>query len=351
MTKFVEEYQITDRNGNPVGPKQRFEAETIEELKDKLKAAHQNAAAGFYEERKRRKLGDLIEPDPSEPVYAFEEKELTADELVQIDELMKDVTTRPQAMKLLIEAQLGAPIEKVRENLREIEYTRRSKQNEVQVDLFLVAHPDYIPSDSNQGNIEKYLLKHELAVTKKNLDLAYDDLKADGLLTLQAPKPVETVPATAAASAEAVATVSASSVSAAIVAETVPAVPAPVVPAYRQRRAITPAEMARMTADEYKVWLDSGDDEPVAPLSQPAIPAPMTAAAPISAQPSEVRPRVSSSGLSSRDSSVSPESVSAPKTKGITAQEVNAMTADEYAKRLRDPEFRAAVDELFKKSA
>jgi hypothetical protein len=272
---------------------------------------------------------------------------------------------------------------------------KRAQENAYQVDLFLKAHPEYIPTEKNSELIQKYLLKHELGVTKKNLEAAFEELKADGLLTLRVPEPAkEETPQVSSASdstEEKKEKAAEAGAEAAPVEPVVENTPAPPVPVYVPG-ALLPKDIFAMTASEYETWFRSGgkvlpasleetiksrpvdpnlryltaeeigkisQDEydvwyrsngKVAPASLATIPAETTVAAPISEQPSEVRTsKLSSSGLSAEHSSVKNRAPSAPKTKGITIQEINAMDSREYERRLADPEFRAAVEELFKK--
>src|SRR5271166_2631312 len=106
--KFVIQTQLKDpQTGDPVGPLQYFEADTLEELLEKKDAAHANAAVKLYETRKAVKLGILIEPDKDEPIPTYEEHLLTADERVRIDRMLKDPATQSEAINLLLEAKLG----------------------------------------------------------------------------------------------------------------------------------------------------------------------------------------------------------------------------------------------------
>ena len=144
----------------------------------------------------------------------------------------------------------------------------------------------------------KYLDKHNLPYTKKNLEIAFEDLMQDNLLTVRAPKAEVPKPASG-----------------------------------------DPAPSAAAPAGS----------ETIPPTStQPqAIPGPVT----------EVRPKQSSSGLGRENSTAAPAS-GAPKAVGITVREINSMTSDQYAKALREgiparnitaAEFAKAIQDLYKK--
>ena len=290
MAKYREEYQITNPTGEPVGPPQIFEADTKDELIAKLKAAHQNAAAKFYETKRQVKLGLLMEPDAERPVQEFTERPLSADERVRLSEDIKNPATFDSAMTRFLESKFGAPISVVRENLQEVEQNKYIRFVREQIDLFKDDFPDYIESESNRQSLVTYLQKKGWPITRKNLGIAYTDLLEEGdiLIVRQAGADRSTV------ESDAVATV---------------------------------------------------ENQP-APSAESEITVPATENAPIS-ENSVVRPAVSSSGIRRSDSSVgsTPASVT---PKGITIQEVNAMSSAQYAARLSaDPEFAKQVEALY----
>lgn len=294
--KWTREYQPKDENGLPVGPPQKFEADTQQELIDKLAAAHENASVSLYKAKKANKLGTMLEPDKDEPMQTFEERPLTAEERIKVNKLLNDTNTQADAMKILLEAQFGAPVESVRQVLREAEIAKRVERIRESISDFRKAHPEYVESESNRDTMTKYLDKHNMPYTKKNLEIAFEDLMQDNLLTVRAPQ-----------------------------AAVLPSAP------------VTPVAAA--------------------PAVEPTIPAQPTQDPAIPVTPTEVRPKQSSSGLGRGDSSAPPSSA-APKTVGITVREINAMTSDQYAKALREgiparnissADFNAAIKELYKR--
>lgn len=287
--KWVREYQPKDDSGNPIGPLQRFEADTQQELIDKLAAAHENASSKLYQTRRAVKLGAMLEPDPEEPINTFEPRQLTADERVKLTKDLSDPAKAAEAHRILLEAELGAPIETVREGLRDREIQKRVEAIRGAIAQFKRDTPEYVESETNSENMKKYMEKNNLRYTAKNLKIAFEDLSNDGLIVVQAPK--------------------------AAVIEPVAAV----------TPAVTPA-----------------------PATPEVIPPVATTAPAIPATPTEVRPKQSSSGLGRDNSSAAP-GVEAPKTLGITIRDINKMSATEYNEKLRDPEFRKAVEKLYEK--
>jgi hypothetical protein len=287
---WVEEYQFKDpETGSPIGPPQRFEAPTQKELIKKLIAAHENASVALYKTRKAVKLGTMLEPDPDEPLQTFEPKTLSADERIKVTKMLGDPSTVVEGYRLLSEATYGASPEVVRESLQDREVQKRVGNIQNAIAQFKSETPEYVESQGNADTLKKYMEKKNLRYTAKNLKIAFEDLVNDGLLVVRAPK-----------------------------AE-VPAPPAPV----------TPAAVAPPVSQEIP--------------GTPTIPAPV-----IPSEPTEVRPKQSSSGLGRDNSSAVPGAVPA-KAVGITVRDINRMTAAQYQEALKDPEFKKQVDALYAK--
>lgn len=294
--KFVASKQFIDPDsGLPVGPVQYFEADSLEELLEKKDAAHENASVALYKTRQQVKLGTMLEPDQDEPLLTFEPRQLSADERVQLTKEFSDPAKAAEAHRKFLEAEFGAPIEKVRENLRQVELNKRVDVLRTAIAQFVAETPTYVECQQNSDNMKKYMEKHKLRYTPKNLKIAFEDLSSSGLLIVQAPKAAITEP----------------------VAQ--PAAVAPVTPA--------------------------------------AIPPAVTTAPEIPVTPTEVRPKQSSSGLGRDNTSATPNAA-APKTPGITIREINSMSSVAYSKALTNgiPErgisakdFQKAIEELYKK--
>jgi len=286
--KWIRSYQPKDENGYPIGPPQKFEADTREELIDKLAAAHENASAALYKTRQQVKLGTMLEPDPEEPILTFEPRQLSADERVKLTKDLSDPAKAADAHRTLLEAELGAPIETVRASLREGEIAKRVTSIQQAITQFKSETPDYVECELNSGNMKKYMEKNKLRYTPKNLKIAFEDLKNSSLLTLRAPQ-----------------------------AEVPPSAPVPPVAA--------------------------------APVPPAVIPPAATTPPEIPAQVTEVRPKNSSSGLGRENTSAAPAGGTPPQTSGISIRDINKMSAAEYNEKLRDPEFCKAVEKLYEK--
>jgi hypothetical protein len=307
--KFRKEYQPKDPStGEPIGPPQVFEADTREELVDKIAAAHENASVRLYEIKKAAAVGAVLDYEPEQPLRQIQSRALTADERIKIAELRKNPATADQATKIEMEALLGTSIEDVQKMFNKIEIDKRTAFYEAETAAWLKKHPEFVNSESNRETMWKWLVKRNVPPTTKNLEYAYEALTADGLLVVQA-KRTETPAATPppAATTAPVETPAA----AAATTETVPPAAATV------------------------------------PPSDPAIPAQTTQASEITETPEQVRARTSSSGLGRSNASVPSGAPAAPKVKEITFAFINSMDSVTYAKWVAEPANKAAVEKLY----
>lgn len=300
---FVREYQPKDEFGNPVGRVQRFEASTLEELADQLAAAHESASLDVYKHRRAVELGTLFEPEPEDPIQSFEEQVLSADDRMAIANAMNDPSSSPDALKKLLKS-FGIPVDAIRKMLNDNEVQRRVRRGQEETQLFLEAHPEYVQTNANRDSILKWLGKRKLGITRKNLEIAYEDLSGKQLLVVQAPLKKEP-PATAPVAAEAPAPPPAIPVAATTASDPVPG---------------SPAQIGAATAQ------------------------PTATAAPTSPKPQAT----GASGLGRDSASVSP-TPAPPKAKGISAQDIHRMSASEYAYALQNGFYESSLDAKGKK--
>lgn len=204
--------------------------------------------------------------------------------------MLSDPAQAAEGQRLLLEAQLGAPLTVIRQKLQEVEITKRQENARIQGAKFLKDNPDYVDCDANNDLMMKYLQKRKLAYTAKNLGIAFSDLKNGNYLVIQPPKADKIVTPVA--------------------QPAIPIVPTP-----------APGDSGQQPNADTQV--PSGGQQPL-------------------------QPKQSSSGLRRENSSAAP-GLEAPKTAGITIRDINKMTAKEYQEALRDPEFRKQVDALYAK--
>lgn len=172
--KKVYEYQPTDREGKPLGRLYRLEYTDDADLIKQLSEAKQEGDRFIHEVKtgKRQVQGEAAIAKPSyQPVEATED----ADKI------------RREALRKDVEAELGAPLDSVRDTLK-----RASDFDE-----YLIANQWAVNAESNgyyvcsenANAIAKYLRENKLRVSEKNLDLALEELR-DTLVTKPAEIPV-----------------------------------------------------------------------------------------------------------------------------------------------------------------
>jgi hypothetical protein len=307
VAKYTKSYQPKDpETGQPFGPPQVFEGETLEELTDKLAAAHENASVRLYEIKKAGGVAAVLDYDPEQPLRQLKSRPLTADEKIKIAALRKDPSTAEDALRIEMEALLGTSVEEVQKMFNQIEIDRRTAFYETEASTWLSGHPEFVSSEANRSEMWKWVSKKGIPPTRKNLEAAFKALVAEDKLVLRA----ATAPALPA------------------VAEVIP--PAVTV-APTDPPAVASVDPATVTV----------------PPTDPAIPAQATPASDITETPEQVRARTSSSGLGRDNSSVPSTLPNTPRVKEITFAQINAMNSVEYAKFIADPANKAAVEKLY----
>lgn len=195
--KHVWERRIDLGDGSGV---QVFTANSAEELVEKLAKAQEHATRKIRELNQRIKLGtDGKEPE-KEKRFSFQPKRLTDDEAWQMGTQMSDPAKASHAVRQIIESEFGAPLEDVREAITRASEDARNMRAKAEAEAFVAGQPDYYPCQENLSVLTQYLERNGFSCTKRNLDIAFDDLNAAGLLKH---KPIEaTIPETPAPSSQ-----------------------------------------------------------------------------------------------------------------------------------------------------
>jgi hypothetical protein len=209
-TRYVEEYQVRDEDGTPIGRPTHLEARTLPELAIKKRDAHENATRAFHRLKKQK--------------LTFKEKTLlTPEEIAEAARIAlesKDTAKVTDVIHEVIETSYKEREDKLRAKIQQ--ENGRAISNE-----FMRRHlHDYVPCTANSVAIDEYFRDHNLEFTLDNLEAAFQDLKEQGN-KLAKVEPSATVPAVVAANPVAPAAV-ATPVTPAIpvVAETAATVPA-----------------------------------------------------------------------------------------------------------------------------
>lgn len=293
--KFVIDFQARDDNGNPIGNRTHLEADSQEELQQKMLKSYENAVRAIDRLKKR-------------PTPTFKKEEPAIVELTQeqIDAAASDLTSEdPKKRAAAVQAITSVATQKER---RELAERTKLAQEKREAYVFMQRHvTDYKPCTANSQILDGYLKENNLEFTADNLEIAFenceDKLAFDTLVPAPAANPA--VPVTPAATPV-------------VAPAAVPASPAPVPPA--------PAAVA-----------------PVPP-APPAVPAPNNAPA----APPARRPGVNGSLIPGTNTSgARPAAQTQP---ALTKKDIAKMSPEEMRRRQKiDPTFYDQVNALFAK--
>lgn len=241
--------------------KQIFKGRTVAELITNYRNAQVNATRKIREQSRELKL--TTRPDPAREMRQFRPHQPTANELWQLGEDLKDPAKAAAAQRRAFEWELGASMDEVRASLQEREKEKERVKIHANAAAFMDEHPEFVPCTENEEAIYGYLDARALDYSKRNLEIAFSELRTGLVL--------------------------------------------------RSQRQETPAPT------------------PDARIEQPQ---------------AVTRPRVASTGLTSRTSSAVPPSTG-PLTNSALAKladEIDAMPTPEYERRLRDPQWSALAE-------
>lgn len=145
-----------------------LEAGTIEELAGLIEKSFQQAPTPPLD----------FEDKPLYQPYEFKRKELTLAEQAEILNVWKE---NPQkAMRMLQEADLGAPVEVLIQKLTETQTLLRIRAEEEAGAEFVGDVEDYNPTATNAKKLTDYLREKGKPITKNNLTVAFRQLVAAG---------------------------------------------------------------------------------------------------------------------------------------------------------------------------
>jgi hypothetical protein len=161
--KFVQDYQVRDEDGSPIGRPTHLEASSQEELIEKMKEAHIQATRAFHR-LKCQKITAIKEPQAAVPAPVSSDAELLA--------AIKDLKSDDPAVALAAHRKINA-VDQAKKDAETAELQRQSK---VSLD-FLAAHKhDYNNCEANTKELAAYFTEHKLQWTADNLEVAFHDL-------------------------------------------------------------------------------------------------------------------------------------------------------------------------------
>jgi hypothetical protein len=281
-TKVIVDYQVKDDDGLPLGRPTHLEADSQEEMTQKIIEAHTQATRAFHR-LKKQKVTTLREHQtanlPAVPAPTMTDSEL----LIAAKDLKSDdPAVALAAHRKLNKAEADKQAEEYRIRLAEADEKNRAEKVS---HAFLRNHVnDFNNCQANIELVKEYFVEHDLPWTADNLEIAFHDLE---------PKLAPVVP----------------------VAPTVAANPQPVV--------TVPAV-------------------PVAPpVVQPVVAAPTPVAAPANLAPAIPRSGVNGGIIPGQTSGVRPE----VKPTGITIAEIRSWDGPTMRAKMRNPQLRAQIEE------
>jgi len=160
---YVREIDLGDGSGV-----QRFEADTLEGLVDKLATAQEHATRKIREQASALKKAEPTEAAPA-PMTETERFLLS-------QELMSDPEA---AFEKIYQRSVGPKLEK---KLAALDETARFVREAKASNEFVEKHPEFYPSPANGGRMTKYLRTYNMEGTLENLEAAFRDLSESGLL-------------------------------------------------------------------------------------------------------------------------------------------------------------------------
>lgn len=190
-------YQPTDETGRPLGGKQVIKYRTHDELVQKMTDQNIQLVRKLREQTRKQRLGisstDTI-PDTAPRFDApveFSPQALTAEDRIQLSRDLLDPEKVEEANSRLFEANVGAKPETVRNALSKLQADNLRLMAKVESDAFVRMTPDYFGCKENFETVTNWMMKNDLLPERGNFKLAYDTLRADGLLL---EKPIEVEP-------------------------------------------------------------------------------------------------------------------------------------------------------------
>lgn len=160
---------------NSDGPPQKYYGETQDEVVAELTRAQEHATRTIREQK--RQLRTTVTPDADVPAVTFRPRSLTADERYVLTQRLGDPSQSAEAVRELIEAELGAPVEAIRNTLTVVQDNQIKAQFQREANTFVAAHPEFKQSEKNDESMLAYLRTRNMGYTARNLEIAFEDLK------------------------------------------------------------------------------------------------------------------------------------------------------------------------------
>lgn len=164
--KIVMDYDNLDEDGNPTGKRTHLEAETWQEMSEKLKVAHLNSVK-YAERMKKLKATPKLEV----PV----KKGLTDEEIVAASQDLKsdDPAKQVAAVRKITN------VDQLEEKARQDEIARENVRRDAIALKWMRGHlEDFNPCEANANMISAYISENDLDWTEDNLEIAFVALES-----------------------------------------------------------------------------------------------------------------------------------------------------------------------------
>ena len=191
-TKIIREYQVKDEDGNPIGRPTHLEANSMEEMLEKMQVAHENATRAFHRLKKqnitfKQKEATTLTP---EQIKAAAAKALEA----------KDAEEAQKLVRSVLDSEYKQKDEDLKKRLSEAEQQAQFLEGQRIANVFTRRHMnDFVPVQANFQVLVDYIQQHDMDFTLDNLEAAFTDIsqtQPDKLAPLpaRASKPAEVAP-------------------------------------------------------------------------------------------------------------------------------------------------------------
>lgn len=293
IVKYVQDYQVADDNGNPIGRPTHLEAKSLPELVGKQREAHSQATRAFHRLKSQKITFQEQQQVPAIPDQMSDAELLAAMKDLKSDDPQKNLDAIRKVQK--IEAD-RVRAEKDAENAKLAEVNRQMK---VSFEFRNRHRDDFNPCQANIKRIQEYFEENQLAWTSDNLEIAFHALESELA-------PVESVVST-------------------VTVNPVPAAPATPV--------VSPAAVATVI--------------PAAqPAVQPVVTAPAQPTAAANPQTVQPRPGVNGGLVPGQATGSRPAGTNQPK--GLTWEELNSWDGKTMRMKMRDPRVRPQIEALIR---
>jgi len=188
--KFRREIQPKDDQGNPIGQPHVYEAETEQELLDKMAEGIANGTKRIRELARKAALErpTFSRPQEAEEIEDIAEpapRELTADERFKLSNRFRDPEQVQEAFDELYEARTGRkPADAAKLQTKAAKDAAQVRAH-AEANAFAAEHPEFVLCTANSEAMMGYISTRRMALTKKNFEIAFKELSDSGLLELR----------------------------------------------------------------------------------------------------------------------------------------------------------------------